>query len=305
MFSIPIILFVFNRPDLAKKQYEILQQIQPQTLIVISDAPRDNVDKDATLVKKSREIFEHITWKCNLIKNYAERNMGCDERITSGLDWAFDIVEEAIILEDDCIPHIHFFKYCEELLERYKDDTRIAYVSGTNPIRKYHFDSSYTFTYRGITWGWATWKRAWKTFDYMNFSSTWDEEKQKDIKWPILLPRDRRNWIRQLDNNREKGGTPWDFCWLWHTMKNQGLSIVPEVNLIENMGFREDATHTSEKIEKYNGTTDKLEFPLRHPQFVKLDKRYYFENWKYEKPNYLKKLIDINFYKRQWKRLMK
>lgn len=305
MFSVPIILFIFNRPDLAKKHFNILEEIKPQTLIVISDAPRENEDKDAELVKESREVFEYITWEGNLIKNYAERNMGCDKRISSGLDWAFDIVDEAIILEDDCIPNMCFFSYCEELLNKYRNDSQIAYISGTNPIRKYHARDSYTFTYRGITWGWATWKRAWKTFDYERFVETWDEEKRKKIEWPFLLPGDCRSWIHQLDRNREMGNTPWDFCWFWDTMKRRGLSIVPCVNLIENIGFRKDATHTSEKNEKYDGTTEELIFPLKHPQCIKLDKRYYFENWKYEKPNYLKKLIDINFYKRQWKRLMK
>lgn len=305
MFVTPIVLFIFNRPDLAKKQMEVLRKIQPQKLFIVSDAPRSGVLKEDELVDATRNVFENIPWECTVRKNYSERNLGCDKRITSGLDWVFEQVEEAIILEDDCIPRVDFFLFCEELLDRYKNNLKVYYISGTNPIKKYAFKKSYAFTYRGITWGWATWRRAWKSFNYGLFLESWNEEKVKKIEWPYLMPGDVKKWIGQLDRNRVNGIMPWDFCWFWHTMKNHGLSIVPNVNMIENVGFRSDATHTSAKNEKYDGTTSAMAFPLRHPESVKFDKRYYYENWKYEKPYYLKKLVDTNFYKRQWKKLFR
>ena len=302
-FDIPIVLIVFNRIDLVEKQIEILKKIEPKKMLVVCDAPKN--EKDCSAVKSIRALFEHLPWNCTVLKNYAEENMGCDRRITSGLDWAFEHVDKAIILEDDCIPSLDFFRYAEELLLRYEKEHRVYYISGQNEINKYRLKDSYAFVYRAGTWGWATWKRAWDTFDYESFVENWDEEKRKKIRWQFLLPGDRHHWIKCIEINRRKGSIPWDYCWVWHAMKNNGFSIVPQKNMIENIGFRTDATHTTEKPEKYDGTIRKMYFPLKHPIQMKLDKRFYFENWKYEKPNYLKKLVDIKFYKRQWKKIMK
>lgn len=303
-FEIPIVLIVFNRIDLVERQIEILEKIKPETLLVVSDAPREGNETDYDKVMIIRELFDRISWPCTVLKDYAEKNLGCDKRIASGLDWTFEQVDKAIILEDDCIPSIDFFRYAKELLLRYENDLRVHYIAGTNPIKKYKLKDSYSFIYRADTWGWATWKRAWDTFDYNKFVEQWDEEKKKKIKWPYHLPFDKHSWVKSIELNRAKGATPWDFCWAWHVMKNNGFSIVPQKNMIENVGFREDATHTTERPGGYDGTIEPLDFPLRHPLQMSLDKRYYYENWKYEKPNYFEKLLDINFYKRQWKKLV-
>jgi len=303
-YPIPVVLIVFNRVDLVEKQLNVLKKIVPEKLFIICDAPRAGNDTDMEAVTTIKSMIDSITWCSQILKNYATENMGCDRRITSGLDWVFQYVEEAIILEDDCIPSKDFFKYCEELLEKYKNIKNIFYISGSNEISRFKMKNSYLFIPAASTWGWATWKCAWDTFDYNTFLIQWDNEKNRKVKWEYSLPGDRKRWISNIDRNRKNGIIPWDYCWSWHVIQSNGLSVVPQKNMIENVGFRTDATHTMDKPEKYEGVIEKMNFPLMHPDIIEIDKGYYLENWKYEKPNYLKKLIDINFYKRQWKKII-
>lgn len=164
----PVVLIIFNRPLLTQIVFDEIKKIQPRQLFVISDGPRNDGEK--SLVEQTRKISEQIDWKCEIFKKYSNTNLGCKISVASGLDWVFSQVEQAIILEDDCVPDITFFKFCDELLEKYKENKSIMMISGDNFFEK-ESTFSYDLCHHSLIWGWATWGRAWKQYQSASTSS--------------------------------------------------------------------------------------------------------------------------------------
>ena len=265
----PIVLIIFRRPDKTLKVFEKIRQVKPCKLFVICDAPRPEKPDEYEKCEKSRAIIDTVDWDCEVIKNYADTNLGSFRRIPTGLDWVFNQVEEAIILEDDCLPDITFFQFCEELLEYYKNDQRIMAISGDNfQLGHQRTHDSYYFSRYTHSWGWATWKRAWKHFDLE--MKAWPEVRDKQLLRLILdSDRDVKYWNSILQDTYESKIKAWDYRWTFATWLQNGLTILPNVNLISNIGFGEGATHTvSSKNPFINLPTQSMNFPLQHPQFV-------------------------------------
>ncbi len=162
----PVAFIIFKRPDTTRKVFEEIRRAKPPKLLVIADGPRPNIVGEAEKCAAARAIIDSVDWECEVLKNYSDENLGCKQRVSSGLDWVFDNVEEAIILEDDCLPHPTFFRFCEELLEKYRGDERIMTIGGTNLLKNWKSDiQSYHCSNYFNCWGWATWKRVWKHYD--------------------------------------------------------------------------------------------------------------------------------------------
>jgi hypothetical protein len=265
----PVAFLIFNRPDTTAKVFEAIRQAKPPKLLVVADGPRSDRPDEAEKCQTVREIIKQVDWECEVLTNYSDVNLGCKRRVSSGLDWVFDNVEEAIILEDDCLPHASFFPFCEELLERYRDDNRIAVISGQNvQFGRRRTDYSYYFSRYNHCWGWASWRRAWQNYDY-------------DMKlWPLV--RDN-GWLKDIlkDNTSVEFWTKifqstydgkinsWAYRWNFSCWIQSYLSILPNVNLISNIGFGNAGTNTKKALNIYsNLLTEKLELPLQHPPFV-------------------------------------
>lgn len=266
--TVPVVLIIFNRPDLVEKQMERLRKVQPQCLFIISDASRRSKEGEEQLVQKSRMIAENITWECQVEKVYANENMGCDRRIVSGLNTVFSKVDKAIILEDDCLPNNSFFSYCQELLLKYEENEEVMYISGSKWASRYPVEYSYGFSYNTGTWGWATWRRAWAEWHWD--ISEWEKGKWEWLK-DVYSYEYRKNWIRNVEKYIPTGIIPWDYVWRFCVGKR--LSIFPAVNLIENIGFGENATHTTEEEYGYDKQTYELGEML-HPDCINANEGY-------------------------------
>ena len=197
--------------------------------------------------------------------------MGCDFRVPTGVDWVFEHVEQAIILEDDCIPSLDFFQYAEDMLKKYQEDPRIMMVSGSNLAIGYEIKNSCCFTARVYTWGWATWRRAWRY--YCDGRSEWDRIQKDGTLAKIYSLRTRYYVKRELNYYFDKGKCPWDYLWWISCMGRGGLCTVPKVNLITNEGFGENATHTQNRG-GYTGESYPMDFPLVFPEKVERDKMF-------------------------------
>ena len=201
--------------------------------------------------------------------NYSDVNLGCKIRVSSGLDWVFSEVEEAIILEDDCLPHPSFFAFCEELLEKYRNDSRIMQICGSNVLKdQVNIDDSYYFSKYGPIWGWASWRRAWQYYDVD--MKLWVEVKKTKLYYDFCNSKKEVDIRLKLFDNLVSGNIDtWDYQWGFAKMINSGLSIIPKTNLVSNIGFREDATHlTDSKSPLANLATYAIKFPLIHPLFI-------------------------------------
>jgi len=270
-FDTPVTFIVFNRPDKAAAVFEEIRRVQPRTLFIIGDGPRAHKDGESLVVDRGRGIVESIDWTCDVHTNFAAKNMGARRRVASGLDWVFSHVNETIILEDDCLPDPSFFPFCAELLERYRDDERISVISGNNHLKGTRVsEDSYTFSGTGHTWGWATWKRVWDGFGGEHgLKDSWTKEEQRVILSRIPSLAWRMSFGRMLKN--AKNLDAWDIPFSVHCQERGYLSVVPEENLVTNIGFGEGSTHTKFESLTLQSPKKSIEFPLRHPAKVEVN----------------------------------
>ncbi|MFQ3615150.1 MAG: glycosyltransferase family 2 protein [Cyanobacteriota bacterium] len=268
-----VVLIIFNRPGKTLKVFDRVCQAKPEKLLVIADGPRSKFPDDVEKCAETRAIIGRVDWGCEVLKNYSDDNLGCGKRIASGLDWVFSLVDEAIILEDDCLPHPSFFRYCQELLDYYRDDERVMSICGKNvQFGRERTEFSYYFSRYSHCWGWATWARAWKFFDYD--MKTWEVAQLENYLVDILD--DNRAvgyWTRIFQSTYERRyqSASWAYRWLLSSWLQSGLSVLPSVNLVSNIGFGEDATHTtttSAQSQYANMQTKAMQFPLKHPPYV-------------------------------------
>ncbi|GCL41811.1 glycosyltransferase family 2 protein [Dolichospermum planctonicum] len=271
----PVAFIIFNRPDTTKRVFEAIRDAKPPKLLVIADGPRADRPGEAEKCAAARAIIEGVDWECEVLTNYSDVNLGCGKRVSTGIDWVFDQVEEAIILEDDCLPDPTFFEFCEVILDKYRDDERIMMVSGTNYLGTWKSTiQSYHFSYYGGIWGWASWKRAWKHYDYE--MKLWADTEVKARSRDVLASEKQYVHRKKIWEQVSNGMIDtWDYQWGFARLVQSGLSIVPSVNLISNIGFGNDATHTkSADSAVANIKSTEIEFPLKINKFTVVDRDY-------------------------------
>lgn len=268
LLNTPVALFIFNRPDLTAQVFSAIAAQKPSKLLIIADGPRINRPTEAEKCAKTRDIINKIDWKCEVLTNFSDTNMGCRNRITSGLNWVFENVEEAIILEDDCVPAPTFFQFCEELLQKYRNDERVFQICGANfqdGIERGNY--SYYFSKLNYIWGWATWRRAWKNHDVD--MKLWPEVKLAGLLMGAGDSRFVDFWQQRFQDVYDRKVDTWDYQWVFTSWINGGLSIVPNVNLIKNIGFGPEATHTQDVSDKRsNSVVGNVSFPMKHLPYV-------------------------------------
>lgn len=262
----PVAFIVFNRPDTTERVFAEIAKAKPPKLLVVGDGARPTREGEAEKVAAARAIIHRVDWDCEVLTNFSEINLGCKRRVSSGIDWVFEQVEEAIILEDDCLPDSTFFQFYEEMLVRYRNDQRVGMISGENfqfGQRRNH-DSYYFSKYVHI-WDWASWRNRWiGTYDVaMNkWPQIRDEEWVADI---IDSKSEARYWRRIFEKIYQAKIDTWDYQWVFANRIEGRLSILPAVNLVSNIGFDANATHTTGASELANMSTSAMDFPLKHP----------------------------------------
>jgi hypothetical protein len=272
----PIALILFKRPDTTAQVFQAIRQAKPPKLFLIADGARSDRPGEAEQCAAARAVVAQVDWDCQVFQNFAEVNLGCGTRVSTGLDWVFNQVEDAIILEDDCLPHPSFFQYCETLLHHYRNDTRIMAISGDNtPLgsRSRRPEDSYYFSIYPRIWGWATWRRAWQLRD-MNLKQ-WGEIEAGNWLEDIFSERQRvQAWQRILQTATQDLGGFWDYQWSFTCWLNHGLSIIPRINLVSNLGFGIDASKTMDSEDlRSNSPVEAMPFPLVHPPFMIADRQ--------------------------------
>jgi len=268
-----VAFFIFNRPDTTARVFEAIRRAAPPQLLVVADGARPGREGEAERCAAARAIVERVDWPCEVLTNFSEANLGCKRRVASGLDWVFSLVEEAIILEDDCLPHPTFFRFCEELLASYRHDQRIMMISGNNfQFGERRSDDSYYFSCYPHIWGWACWRRSWERCDW-NLES-WPRLRDEGWLDDFFGKRDcSRFWRKVFDEVYHGRVDAWSHHLTFACLVQQGLCILPTVNLVSNIGFGGDATHTMVKGKLSEIPTEPMTFPLRHPPFLLRDQR--------------------------------
>ncbi|MBD2464227.1 methyltransferase domain-containing protein [Oscillatoria sp. FACHB-1407] len=267
----PVAFLIFNRPELTARVFQAIANAKPKKLLVVADGPR--FPEEAEKCRKAREVINQVDWDCEVLTNFSEHNLGCKRRVSSGINWVFSEVEEAILLEDDCLPVPSFFSYCQALLERYRNDSRIMHISGNNfqfGIERTKY--SYYFSRYPHIWGWATWRRAWQHYD-VDMQGWLDFKEAGLISSMFEHPQEQILWTQLLDQAYRGEVDTWDYPWGYTVWSQTGLSILPRVNLVTNIGFGADATHTTPGSNNplANLPTEDL-WELEHPPYVAMNR---------------------------------
>lgn len=268
-----IVVFAYDRSQKFSKVIEVIEEVEPPTLYVIGDGEDSGTHQQG--FQKTRDIISQLEERLNVETELAKKNLGIRERFSSGLNWVFDNTSEAIILEDDTVPSLSFFKYCDVLLDKFRGDSRVMEISGRNQLETWEqggFD--YHFSNFGGIWGWATWREAWKEYD--KSMSLWESDVVKQRVRDVICDDEQYQYQKEVFDKTMRGEIDtWDYQWGFAKNKNNGLSVIPSKNLVENIGFDETATHTKNTNHGFaNKDTFELSFPLDHPPFIAPDRDY-------------------------------
>lgn len=299
----PVLMIFFNRPESFSKVFEQVRIVKPKTLILAQDGPRN--EEDIPKIEACRKVVENIDWECEVIKDYSAVNLGCGVRPKSAIDLALSKFERVIILEDDCVPSSTFFNYCDQLLARYQNDERIAYISGLNHFEIWDCGNyDYFFSRAAAIGGWATWRRAWTCFYDYYAEGINDEYRLRLYKQQVgnKTVYEQRLLSLQQANNSAKNGKKlsyWDTQWGFAEFTQNMLAIVPRVNQICNIGVGGDSTHaktlnTTRYVKNKNMVfipTYEFQFPLRHPNFCACDMEYHFRVYKMAQGTWPKRIL--------------
>ena len=272
-FHTPILFLIFNRPDTTERVFRQIQAIQPRQLFVSADGPRSQRAGEDRKCTEARRIIEKVDWDCEVKTNFSEVNLGCRKAVSSGIDWFFRHVNEGIILEDDCLADISFFLFCETLLEYYRSDDRVMHIAGVN-FQDGRVRGPYAYYFSALihVWGWATWKRAWDKYDVdiSNYPRLFEQDLFSTV-FPV--PSMKRYWKKTMDAVYEKRKDTWDTQWQYALSIHHGLAIIPSVNLISNIGFSLNATHTIDNFDSLANRPTAQIGTITHPEFIVPDLR--------------------------------
>lgn len=241
-----VLFLIFNRLDTTKEVFEAIRNAKPPKLYIAADGPRESYKNEKAKVEEVREyVMQNIDWKCEIKTRFSDKNMGCKYAVSSAINWFFENEEMGIILEDDCLPSPSFFWFCEELLEKYKNNDQIGMITGTNYIENKNIENAGTYFYSNhfTIWGWASWRRAWKDYDVEMRSYSDLDLRQLRYKTPNYLF--YLHFKRTFDLIKDRKMNTWDIQWVYHCLMNSRLCITPTKNLISNIGV--DGTHAKGK----------------------------------------------------------
>jgi hypothetical protein len=263
-----VLFLVFNRPDTTTQVFEAIRKAKPPRLYVAGDGARMNLDGEIEKVNQVRKIATNVDWPCELKTLFREVNLGCKTAVSSAITWFFEHEEQGIILEDDCLPHLDFFNFCETLLERYANNNRVWVITGNNfqnGVKR--GDASYYFSRYNHVWGWASWRRAWQQADMeIKFWPKWKKSKEWENFW--LKDEVREYWMKIFDTFYSGKIDTWDYPWTACVWYYGGLTATPNVNLVSNIGFGKLATHTTNSKSPFSRMVTRPLNPIYHPKAV-------------------------------------
>jgi len=280
-FDVPILFIVFNRPDTTAIVFEKIREIKPSRLFLAADGPREFREGEKERCEKVRKIItEGIDWNCDVQLKFSDINLGCGKAESSAMLWFFEAVGEGIVIEDDTLPDISFFHFCKELLEYYRNDERVKMIGGNNfQNGKQRSDGSYYFSKYTHSWGFASWYRAWTDYDF-NLETMNDTGMKSLISRKFNRKDEQEFWWKVYNNFRERKYDTWDFQFVFKMWENDGVCIIPNENLVTNLGFGKNATHTFNANDPAASVPLKAIPTIKHPttfEIAQAADRYYFK----------------------------
>lgn len=300
----PVLFLVFNRPDSTRRVFQEIRSVKPGKLYIAADGPRKNNASDKNLCAEVRQIFSGIDWPCQVVTLFHDQNKGCKIAVSDAIDWFFNQEEEGIILEDDCLPGTGFFYFCDIMLEKYRENSPVYSITGTN-LQKgvIRGGASYYFSNYSNIWGWASWKRVWRLYnrDLQQYNENGIREKLGEIMSdPNLI----EHWMEVFIQLKAGKIDTWDYQLNFLFFNDQALCVTPNVNLVSNIGFGSKATHTIQ-LQDHNANLPTGELiNITHPEYIAADKEadYFFQNIEFKLDEKRLKMQKDKLLRRRFKR---
>ena len=284
----PVLFVIFNRPETTREVFEAIRQARPPRLYVAGDGPRhDRPGEEERVAEVRRYVVENVDWDCDVKTRFGSENLGCKDGVSKAISWFFENEDAGIILEDDCLPDQTFFVYCQRLLDRYRNDDRVMHVAGSCQMRNLDERESYFFSKYPQVWGWATWKDAWSKFSLE--TSSFDAE-FREVSGQFSLDEEKSYWEKMLRRYFAGRIDTWDYPWQFSIWRHRGLAIYPTRNLVRNIGFGADSTHTDRwKDDRGFGDAEFQSIKeIIHPETVQvnveMDNRVFMETYRKRAP---------------------
>ncbi len=267
-FETPILFLIFNRPDTTQVVFDQLKKLRPKYLFFAADGPRLHIEGEEKICEETRKIAYQVDWDCKVKTLFRDENFGCGPAVSSAITWFFKQVTEGIILEDDCFPDLSFFPYCQELLIKYRDVEKVKLIGGNNFQNGISRGTgSYYFSHYPEIWGWASWRRVWEDYDF-NMHDLEKTIAAGTLKDKYKTNRERAYWFNKFRKTKKGEINTWDYQLVYAILKNGGMAISPQFNLVKNIGINNRATHLSLHDSKKNLQIHKIAFPILHPPMV-------------------------------------
>lgn len=280
-FKTPILFLVFNRMDTTRQVFEKIRKIAPEKLYLASDGARKDKENELKIVCEIRKyLLDNIDWKCEVKTLFREENLGCKYAVSGAITWFFQNEEMGIILEDDCLPTMSFFRFCEECLNKYKDDEKVMQVNGWTCLVNNETVESYSFSKYNHIWGWASWRRAWNKYEIENKTFEKDFNKIKEL---FNFIEEEKYWYKTFKAYFDNKIDTWDYPWTFTIWKNNGMAIFPKLNMIQNIGMGHiEATHTRDKDSPFSKLAVYEDIgEIVHPEIFQINKELDKNNYKY------------------------
>ena len=265
MVEVPTLIILYNRPDKTRKLLEELGKIKPKEVYIFCDGPKN--EGDTAKIADIKKQISTLSWAKRSTHRFEPKNLGCKTGVSTAISWFFQNVESGIILEDDCIPNKSFFTFCSELLKKYKTDDRVSLIAGTNSGVKVETNHSYYFSTYSNIWGWASWADRWSSYSWLEKNGI-KLLSTAAVLSDLQAKKIPQNFISNTLSSLRGTLDTWDYMWTMSNILNNRLAIIPKVNMISNIGFGADSTHTKVVTNLANMSRKTMEFPLRHPQWV-------------------------------------
>lgn len=266
--QVAVLFLTFNRPGHTAKVLERIREARPPRLYLHCDGPRADRSGEAGQVAKVRDILQKgVDWPCAVHTLFRESNLGLREGVFDAINWFFRQEPYGIVLEDDCVPDASLFPYCEELLLRYADDPQVMHIGCSNLVEEYtqQRPESYVFSRFSLVWGWAGWRRAWGKMT-IDMESLEEFEASGEIRKLVPDSLAQTYMLNKFQVTQRRENNSWAYAWFYTILKNNGLCIIPKVNLVQNVGVGEaGATHTTGQNDRAKRQAQALTFPLQHP----------------------------------------
>jgi hypothetical protein len=267
LFTTPILILGFRRPANIKRIIDAIRPDAPKLIFFAVDGPRSGKAEEETLVLQTQKAIENIDWECEVRVRFRDKNLGIRKAVPDAVSWALESSSEVIVIEDDAIPGPDLLEFMRNQLEKFRDDTCVAHVSGYNLVPNEKLSEAsdpFRLSIYPESYLWGTWAESWKIYndnidDYVSIVRKMRFSQLEKMIWRINFRMAQKDLIQS-----------WAYRWIASMWRENKVCISPNVNLTTYIGSQ-DGTHTRRKSRVVEIPLKSLNFDIEKEYRIQVD----------------------------------